>query len=268
MKNLATVIVALGSVALVASPAPAQSALDVPMGHVGIEPLPAEQPEQLSGKETNNCSPKCKSNEKCCVYNATGDGDCRDVVSSKHDCGSCGNYCQGKWDSTDAKCVNGKCFDVGSDAANCGALGKVCPNGSPCCKGECCGVGNACNTVQTRGGNCIDLQSDDKNCGKANNECRDNHVCKKGSCVCNPSEVECAGECVTTKAHPDHCGKCGNVCAPGRFCNGGKCLACGGGKIACDRYECTSTRTDESNCGKCSHECPGGWTCINGLCRP
>ncbi len=92
----------------------------------------------------------CDSNEKLC------DGICKDVMSSKHDCGECGHACEPTESCQDGKCVG-------------------------CDKDLCDGV-------------CVDLASDLNHCGSCGNACRANMVCTDSQCECDTDWLDCDGD--------------------------------------------------------------------------
>ncbi|MBO4350205.1 MAG: choice-of-anchor L domain-containing protein [Proteobacteria bacterium] len=106
-------------------------------------------PENPGGTPGTSSS-GCDVNEKLC------DGICKDILSSKHDCGGCGHACE----ATES-CQDGKC--IGCDGTLCGS-------------------------------ECVDLTSDPNHCGTCDNACRNNMVCTDSVCECDISWLDCDGD--------------------------------------------------------------------------
>jgi hypothetical protein len=166
--------------------------------------------------------------------------------------GKCGGFkCQPDYGNCDGDKNNG-CETSLTTRDDCGACGNACPDGQTCewavdGTHKCmCPPG-----LTFCGGICADLASDPKNCGVCERVCHDDHqagsfgVCSYGICSrkCATGLADCNGNpedgCeVNVQSDPQNCGGCGVVCdaIAGQACVVGKCVvepcAPNGGTVA------------------------------------
>jgi len=151
---------------------------------------------------------------------------CRDLLTDRNNCGSCGNVCGSGEACIEGACVlscpdhldacGGTCLDLKSDNANCGSCGVSCGSGEVCSNGACTGT---CTAPLTKCGNeCTDLDSDRDNCGACSNKCADGEGCLNGACTayaaCPSGTAETAAHCwvqgeTCTESHSQACGRFG-----------------------------------------------------------
>ncbi len=214
------------------------------------------------------CTITCASFQGNCDMNAAN-GCETDLRTSTMHCGSCGNACSGRPNSS-GTCTSGSCnvvcnpgygncngsvvdgceVELASSGLNCGACGRRCAaaaNAQPACSAGSCAI--TCNpNFGNCNGNNLDgcetpLASDPMNCGACNMRCPSASgaaaTCTSGMCglACMTGQGNCdmnaANGCETDLTTSNaHCGACGNACnAPS---NGSSRCAMGRCAITCD----------------------------------
>ncbi|MFT3927713.1 MAG: hypothetical protein QM778_34615 [Myxococcales bacterium] len=217
-----------------------------------------------------HCDPTTLSCVQC-VENA----DCAALGAGSLQCvdGRCGCP-QGQ----EACGAGGACVNTATDANHCGSCGNSCngPFETGCANGECtCAPGlTAC------GGGCRDLAHDPDHCGTScgnAQQCSGSEMCEQGACVCRPGLMRCGDRCVDPSSNPQNCGACapaaGSQCAMGDACQAGACTnsdCADPTPDTCtvnDRRSCTNFDSDPLNCGKCGGRCDRNELCVEGECR-
>lgn len=217
--------------------------------------------------EFTNAIGNCSQSECSMGACSNGYADCDDdestgceihTDSSLFNCGTCGNACEARPNSTplcsDGQCVlqceatyddcdgdysNGCEADLQTDVEHCGACSVACSdvNATPACVAATCEI-----TCDTDYANCdddvttgceVDLANDPTNCGGCFQPC--------------PVPDSATATCASLV--------CGFACLPGF----GDCNA--DGVDGCE----TNTTADDANCAACGRSCLGG-NCVGGKC--
>lgn len=177
--------------------------------------------------------------------------------TSAQSCGSCGNTCLGRANTTGGSCFFGTCqltcssgykscdgshvngceANVQTDSLNCGACGLVCANqphaySGSCSSGTCSYVCDSGYANCTSAAGCeTSIWTDASNCGSCGFVCANQpHAfsgsCSSGACsyTCDSGWADCNGStgCETQLGTLTNCTSCGNTCqwdCEGSGCN-------------------------------------------------
>lgn len=253
-------------------------------------------------RSDGDCKPgKVCSGYRCLCPRGLTDcaGECRDLTSDAHSCGTCTNACRddercveavckrvecvgaGDAECSDSRtCVDGicrckstfttcftQCVDVKRDPWNCGACGHVCWKSESCVDGACIDSGQ-----------CL-----------TEGECPQGFKCLLGACAC-PDPLGVCGDkqCVDVMTDSRYCFNCSTECKLGNACEMGMCVAkqkctssseckkghtcssglcsCATGTIDCGASGCADFASDAENCGACGIVCSDPPLCNNGRC--
>ncbi|MCS6856180.1 MAG: hypothetical protein NZM37_00570 [Sandaracinaceae bacterium] len=201
-------------------------------------------------------------------------GMCVDLMSDLQNCGTCGNRCPDRANST-RTCSGGGCgFTCNSGFADCDRNAENgCECSGMCITGIPSGGAGVCSGTSMDAGTDASRDSgvDAGRDGGVDAWAMDaggDASCPFGfigfaDCDGNPSN----GCEANTNTNVRHCGACGVQCGPGEVCMGGRCT-CGrtsrsGGPACtslaltnhCCNDMCVHTDIDPNNCGGCGNRC-------------
>lgn len=234
------------------------------------------------GSCTNVCSPVVQATRTCvsgsCKASCNvGHGDCDglygtgceiNLTNTLNHCGTCGNVCQTKPNST-VSCTSSQCSYT------------------------CTGPYLNCDSNFATNGCEVDGSTNMQHCGACGNACtpRPNATgvtCASGNCAlgpCNAGFANCNGlysdGCeVNITSNVAHCGGCGQVCPkPGMVnvaagtCTSGNCFigTCSANYGNCDGNQSNGCETNllntKAHCGGCGNACKVSEACIQGVCE-
>lgn len=211
--------------------------------------------------------------------------------------GACGYSCNVGFTDCNGLAADGCEVQLATDTGNCGSCGNMCPsraNSTTNCTGGSCGF-----TCTAPFGDCNGVAADgcETNTDTAVDDCsacgvscparaNASRTCVTGTCgfMCNGGFADCNGSsadgCESELAiDPLNCGGCGNICAmrPNSVptCAGSSCgFACLSGWADCNGVAADGCEVqlaiDTSNCGTCGNVCAmrpnASTTCASGSC--
>lgn len=236
----------------------------------------------------------CKAGFANCSSNP--DTGCETSITSKTDCGACGQGCNngtpvcagsgstyscvsGCPAATPTLCSGATCVNTATDAENCGKCGTVCSTAvagaTPVCAASKCGFTCTASYPNSCAGGCVDFKTDPDNCGTCGHGCATNQQCISGTCQCTGGTHLCGSSCVANDANAcgASCTQCGAPTGGEATCNG---TACGqscdtAGDSICSNA-CVDLTSDEGNCGTCAKKCTTSVagatsTCVSRSCQ-
>jgi Stigma-specific protein, Stig1 len=219
---------------------------------------------QTDRKNCGSCGHDCQNDQRCVSGSCSGGSG---GGGGGDGGGLCANYCSGLPTNQRASCQSA-CNACGGDtsrlcASNTSGTVACCPQGAPCCSGNCCGVGQQCCLGGNGSAYCTGLGTN-QDCSRCGDTCTGGKFCVNQACACANGQIDCGdGICVNLGTNLN-CSRCGDTCSGGKFCVGGTC-ACPSGQADCGTGVCVNLGTN-SNCSRCGDACTGGKFCVSGTC--